>query len=165
MNKSLPGAFIAVVCLLAIMGASCKKGVKEPVTLDKAAGTWSINAVRFSAFYGSGTSKDSTIPWKPIIGNNVRFDGVSNMEYCFNLPYKNFGTYQLNAGDSITISFVKDNNRLEGIDYWVKAFGGETTKWKIRLLTATNFNIEKTVDQHIAFPGASTVIMYQNFVR
>ncbi len=149
------------------MLAGCKKliGVKEPVNLDKVNGTWSINAVRFNAFYGGEVSKDSTIPWKPIIGNNVKFDGVSNMEYCFNLPYKNYGTYKLEPGDSITISFIKDNNRLEGIDYWVKAFGGETTKWKIRLLTATNFNIEKTVDSHIAFPGASSVIMYQNFVR
>ncbi|MFT3681319.1 MAG: hypothetical protein QM791_13665 [Ferruginibacter sp.] len=166
MNKNLPASLLLSVCLLVALMTGCKKGVKDPVTLDKAAGTWSINSIRFNASYGAGATKDSTVPWKPVIGNNVTFDGVSKFDYSFNVDYKSFGTYSLDAlSDSMTITFGRDNNRLDGIDYLVKAFGGETTRWKILLLTSTNFNIAKTVNSHNAFPGASSVVIYQSYVR
>lgn len=167
MKKFLPlSIFILTGCFLITATVGCKKitGIKDPVTLDEASGAWSINAVWFNASYGSGASKDSLIPWKPIIGNNVSFDGISKMEYCFNRSYKSFGNYKLENSDSLTVTFT-ENNRVEDLDYLVKIFGSATSKWKIRLLTPTNFNIEKTVDSHTAFPGATSVKIYQNFVR
>ncbi len=164
MKKYLLQTFPAGILLIALSG-SCKKGINDPVTLDKAAGTWSINAIRYSAFYGSGESRDSTVPWRPTLGNNVTFDGISNLEYCFNLPYKSFGNYKLDQSDSISIYFGRDNNRLDGIDSLIKLFGSESGRWKILLLTSTNFNIEKTSYRNNAFPGATKVITYQSFVR
>lgn len=167
MKKALPTFLIIITgCFFITATVGCKKitGIKDPVTLDEASGTWSINAVWFNASYGSGATRDSLIPWKPILGNWVTFDGISKMEYCFNRSYKSFGSYKLENSDSMTVTFT-ENNRVEDIDYLVKIFGGETSKWKIRLLTPTNFNIEKTVESHSAFPGATTVKIYQNFVR
>jgi len=127
--------------------SSCfKKGIKEAVTLDKAAGKWSINAVRYKIYYGT-TPKDSTVPWRPVIENYVAFDGVSRLEYCFNSSSSTGGEYAFVGSDSIDIKV-----------------GTEINRWKINLLTNTNFNIERTSTDNTSFPGA-TVITYQGFVR
>lgn len=153
------------VLIIALVGSCAKKGITDPVTLDKAAGTWSINSIRYNVSYGSGNTKDSTVPWLPILGNNVTFDGVSNMQYCFNLPYTSTGSYELDGSDSITISFGRDNNRLDGIDSLVRLIGTENGRWKILLLTPTNFNLERTTTSNNSFPGASSIKTYQSFVR
>ncbi len=125
----------------------CKKGIKDAVTLDKASGKWSINAIRMQAFNGTTLLKDSTIPWRPVVENYVSFDGISNVNYCFNSSTSTAGDYKLLPNDSIMLRVGNDNRR-----------------WKILLLTATNFNIETTSDDDDNFPGA-TVVTYQGFVR
>ena len=147
MKKNLHLIHILLSFFFVLAIASCKKGIKEAVTLDKAAGKWSINAVRYQAFYGTSEAKDSTVPWKPVVENYVDFDGVSHLEYCFNSSSATGGEYAFVGHDSIDIKV-----------------GSETGRWKIDLLTGTNFNIEKTSTNHTSFPGA-TVITYQGFVR
>jgi hypothetical protein len=154
---------ILSIFLITITGSCTKKGILEPVTLDQAAGTWSINAIRFKITYGAGPSKDSTVPWKPAPSNYVTFDGVSNMNYCFNQTNSFTGKYNLIGSDSITMSFI-ENNRLSAADSVTMAILDENSRWKILLLTSTNFNIEKTSTNNKSFPGA-TVVTYQGFVR
>ncbi len=138
---------IVASILLSISNINCKKGISDPVTLDKAAGKWSINAIRMKVFYGSILAKDSTVPWTPIVENYVNFDGVNHFNYCFNSASTTSGEYKLLQNDSINLKFPHEEDR-----------------WKILLLTSTNFNIEKTSTNNNAFPGA-TVITYQGFVR
>ncbi len=135
--------------VLLVVFASCKKGVKEPITLDRAAGKWSINAIRYQAYYnGSNTPADSTVPWRPVVENYVSFDGMTSFQYCFNTSYSTNGNYSFMGQDSISITM----NEV-------------TTKWKILLLTSTNFNIERELDNIHDFPGAEKVVMFQAFVR
>lgn len=138
---------IVAITLLSVLNLHCKKGISDPVTLDKAAGKWSINAIRMKVFYGSLLAKDSTVPWTPIVENFVNFDGVSQFTYCFNSAANTSGEYKLLQTDSVYLKFPHEDDR-----------------WKILLLTGTNFNIEKTSTNNNAFPGA-TVITYQGFVR
>ena len=140
--------FYTLLSLLSISCfTACKKGIKDPVTLDKAAGKWSINAIRMQAFNGNTLVKDSTVPWRPVVENYISFDGISNVNYCFNSSSSTAGEYKLLPNDSIMLTVGNDNRR-----------------WKILLLTATNFNIETTTDDDVNFPGA-TVVTYQGFVR
>lgn len=141
-------AVCTVINLLSICSfTGCKKGIKDPVTLDKAAGKWSINAIRMQAFNGKTLLRDSTVPWRPVVENYVSFDGISNINYCFNSSTSTAGEYKLLPNDSIMMSVGNDYRR-----------------WKILLLTATNFNIETTTDNDDNFPGA-TVVTFQGFVR
>lgn len=126
---------------------SCKKGIKDPVTLDKAAGKWSINAIRYQIYNNSTTPQDSTVPWRPIPENYVIFDGAANFQYCFNSSSVTNGNYAFVGSDSISINM-----------------DGEATRWQILLLTATNFNIARTSNNLHDFPGAR-VVTYQSFVR
>ena len=136
----------ATILLLTIIGCA-KPGIKNPVTLDDAAGKWSINAIRYKIYNGTPEAKDSTVPWKPVRENFVSFDGVSHLEYCFNSSTATSGEYSFVGKDSIDIKV-----------------GSETKRWRVDLLTNTNFNIERTSFDDTAFPGA-TVITYQGFVR
>ena len=165
MKKHLLICSCFCVFLIAIIGSCTKKGITDPVTLDKAAGTWSINSIRYNVSYGTATTIDSTVPWRPIIGNSITFDGVSKMNYSFNMPYSNYGTYKIDGTDSMTISFSTADNRIDGIDSIVKLLGTESGRWKILLLTSTNFNIEKTTTYNKAFPGANSIVTFQSFVR
>jgi hypothetical protein len=151
-------------CIIAITG-SCKKGIKDAITLDRAAGTWSVNAIRYNISYGGLTSRDSTVPWRPTPNNYVTFDGVQNVQYAFNQTNNFSGKYTLLGADSILLSFTTDNNRFSETDSVTMAIlGGEKSRWKILLLTPTNFNIQKTSTNNKSFPGA-TVVTYQGFVR
>ncbi len=144
MLRCLPGLLCMV---LAFQVSSCKKGIKDPVTLDKAAGKWSINAIRYQIYNGAATPQDSTVPWRPNPENFVSFDGVSNLQYRFNNSPLYSGTY----------SFIREDSIIMNMD-------GETTRWKILLLTPTNFNIERTSNNLHDFPG-KRVTTYQSFVR
>lgn len=139
-------AILVIVFTAAISGCA-KKGIVDPVTLDKASGKWSINAVRYQVYNGSTTPKDSTIPWRPNPENFVLFDGISSMQYCFNSRSVSDGEYSFIGSDSILLR----------MDH-------QTTRWKILLLTGTNFNIQSTSSNNPAFPGA-TVVTFQGFVR
>jgi hypothetical protein len=139
-------AILATVFSLVFSGCA-KKGIQDPVTLDKASGKWTIHAIRYRIFDGPTTSKDSTIPWRPIPENFVSFDGVSSLQYCFNSTGVLGGDYSFIGSDSISIR----------VDH-------KTTRWKILLLTGTNFNIESTSANNPDFPGA-TVVTYQGFIR
>jgi hypothetical protein len=145
-NLHLVHILLGAIFLLTI--TSCfKKGIKDAVTLDQAAGKWSINAIRYQIYYGTPVPKDSTVPWRPVVENFVSFDGISRLEYCFNSSSATGGEYAFVGSDSIDIKVGNDINR-----------------WKIDLLTNTNFNIERTSTDNNAFPGA-TVVTYQGFVR
>lgn len=138
---------IAGLTMLAI-GSSCKKGISDPITLDKASGKWSINAIRLKIYDGTtGTTKDSTIPWRPTPENYVSFDGVSNIKYCFNSTATLTGAYSFIGTDSINLKIGSDNKR-----------------WKVLLLTETNFNIETTTVDKSSLPSKTTVT-FQGFVR
>lgn len=147
MKKNLLIKTTTVLFAFAVSLSSCKKGIQKAVTLDKAAGKWSINAIRYQVYEGSTTPKDSTVPWVPNPENYVIFDGVANFQYAFNSPQTINGNYSFISADSISISM-----------------DAETTRWKILLLTPTNFNIERTSGNLHDFPGA-TVVTYQSFVR
>lgn len=147
MKKNLLTVYTLITLLSISCFTACKKGIKDPVTLDKAAGKWSINAIRMQAFNGKTLLRDSTVPWRPVVENYVFFDGISNLNYCFNTSNSTAGEYKLLANDSIILSVGNDNRH-----------------WKILLLTATNFNIETTTDNDNNFPG-TTVVTFQGFVR
>ena len=146
-KKYLHLVYLLLCSLLLLTNFSCRKGVKEAITLDKAAGKWSINAIRYRIYYGTPEPKDSTVPWKPVVENFVSFDGVSHFQYCYNSSATTGGEYAFVGSDSIDIKI-----------------GTEINRWKIQLLTSTNFNIERTSSDNNSFPGA-TVITYQGFVR
>lgn len=141
----LQTAVLTIVFAAAL--SSCKKGIKDAVTLDRAAGKWSINSIRYQVYTGSPTPQDSTVPWRPNPENFVHFDGVSAFQYAYNGSATINGTYSFIGQDSISI-----------------ALNGENNRWKILLLTPTNFNIERTSNNLHDFPGA-TVVTYQSFVR
>jgi hypothetical protein len=137
--------FIATGTLIILTNTGCKKGIKDPVTLDKAAGKWSINAIRMQVLNGTTILSDSTLPWTPVVENYVTFDGISKLSYNFNKPSATAGDYTLYGYDSIRIHIGNDNR-----------------KWKILLLTTTNFNIETT--DNSTYPGTK-VVTFQGFVR
>ena len=139
--------FVATCTLLTFINSGCKKGIKDPVTLDKAAGKWSINAIRMQVINGSTIITDSTIPWRPVVENFITFDGISKLNYNFNKASATAGNYTLYGYDSIRIQ-IGDDNR----------------KWKILLLTTTNFNIQTTSNDNASYPGAQ-VVTFQGFVR
>jgi hypothetical protein len=145
-NLLFLSAIVGIV-FTATLSSCSKKGIKDPVTLDKATGKWSINSIRYQVYTGSSTPKDSTVPWHPNPENYVIFDGVANFQYAFNSPNTVNGNYSFIGQDSISISME-----------------AEATRWKILLLTPTNFNIERTAGNLHDFPGA-TVVTYQSFVR
>ncbi len=147
MKKNLLFLPILLGIIFAAITPGCKKGITNPVTLDKAAGKWSINAVRYQIYHGTLTPKDSTVPWRPNPENFVSFDGLSAMQYCFNNTVATPGAYAFAGTDSIDIYLDHD-----------------TRRWKILLLTETNFNIESTTTDNTSFPGA-TVVTFQGFVR
>jgi len=139
--------FVALCTLLILINSGCKKGIKEPVTLDKAAGKWSINAIRMQVINGSTIITDSTVPWRPVVENFIAFDGISKLNYNFNKASATAGNYTLYGYDSIRLQ-IGDDNR----------------KWKILLLTTTNFNIQTTSNDNASYPGAQ-VVTFQGFVR
>lgn len=148
MKKNLLFLSILLGIGFIIITSSCKKGITDPITLDKAAGKWSINAIRYKIYNGTTTPKDSTIPWRPTPENFVTFDGTSNLQYCFNSTAVTGGNYSFVGSDSIDIHLG----------------GHDTQRWKILLLTETNFNVERTSTDNNAFPDA-TVVTFQGFVR
>jgi hypothetical protein len=146
-KKNLLPSSILLGAFFLAAGIGCKKGIKDPITLDKAAGKWSINAIRYKIYTGSPEAKDSTVPWRPVTENQVTFDGVSRLQYQFNSADAQSGEYGFIGADSITLNI-----------------SSKPTRWKILLLTPTNFNIERTELDNPSFPGA-TVVTYQGFVR
>lgn len=148
MKRNLLPLTVLLGIIVSASVCSCKKGIKDPVTLDNAAGHWDIHGVRYNIYYGTPEPVDSTVPWVNDTKRFVTFDGLSQIQYCFNTNTASNGEYTFMGKDSIAISL-----------------NGETLKWKIMLLTPTNFNIERTLTNKSAFPGATEVVMYQGFVR
>lgn len=147
MKKNLPLITLLVAFISFASTNGCKKGVKDAVTLDKAAGKWIIHGIRMKIFYGTTLAKDSTVPWRPVVENFVNFDGVNSLRYCYNSENVLPGQYNFFSQDSIAM-----------------LVGDDSQKWKIQLLTATNFNIETTTTNNNEFPGA-TVVIYKGFIR
>jgi len=144
-NLLLPTALLITVAAVTL--CSClKPGVKAPVTLDKVAGRWYIHALRYKIYNGTSTPQDSTVPVRPIAGNYATFDGASGLKYCYNSAETSTGSYTLIGQDSIEINL-----------------NAEKTRWKITLLTSTNFNIQRESSNLHDFPGAR-VIQYQEFI-
>lgn len=137
---------LSIFCL-ALLAGCAKKGITDPVTEDKAAGKWVIHDVRFHIDNGTPTPRDSSIPWRPNPENFVSFDGSSKVQYAYNTPVVSSGEYAFIGTDSISI-----------------VMNHETIRWKILLLTQTNFNIESTSYNNPVAPGVK-VITYQGFIR
>ena len=146
MKKNILFYLLGGFFLTAFSGCA-KPGIKEPVTLDKAAGKWFIKSVRIQVFNGSILTKDSLVPKKSGTGSYVTFDGISKIDYCFNTTTAKEGNYAFLGTDSISLKIADDNRR-----------------WKILLLTGTNFNIQTSATNNNSFPGA-TVITYQGLER
>jgi len=132
---------------LQIFAGCVKPGIKAPVTLDKAAGRWYINAIRIQVLYGGILSKDSLVPRNASTVNLIDFDGVSKIEYRFNTTVAKEGSYSFFGLDSIAIKLIDDDR-----------------KWKVLLLTGTNFNIQTSTTDNNSFPGA-TVITFRGLER
>jgi hypothetical protein len=127
---------------------SCKKGdpaVARPKE-QLIAARWSINRVQVKGYLAGTLVKDSLVPNTPQPVNFVQFDGAGNVEYRFNKPTSDFGTYRFVGDDSIHATI-----------------GGVLYRWKNLLLTETNMNVV-TSGAYPAIPGA-TMEVYQTFVR
>lgn len=139
---------LSLATLLLIFGSGCKKGEANAVNPDRFGGAWEINALRFSATYPDGRIRDSIVPWTPNPKNYIAFVGANRLEYQFNQPAAIIGTYAYDGFDSLTLNL-----------------GDVPQTYRVLLLTRTNFNIERRLASHPNFPGASYVMLYQNFVR
>jgi hypothetical protein len=148
MKKFYP---LMAVCCLALMAtgiSSCKKGdpaiarSKEQLIVGK----WSINRIQVKVFYGTTLAKDSLVPQRPVPENFVIFSSNGTVEYRFNKPTSDMGTYTFVGTDSIHATI-----------------GGVLYRWKNLLLTETNFNLFST-STNPSLPGA-TINAYQTFVR
>jgi hypothetical protein len=149
MKKTFTFLGFAVLFIGGVAVSSCKKGdpaVARPKE-QLIAGKWSINRVQLKGYLSGALIKDSIIPNTPQPENFVKFDGAGGVEYRFNKPTSDFGTY----------SFVGTSDSV------VAVIGGVTYKWKNLLLTETNFNVVNTTPFSMV-PG-STVDTYQVFVR
>jgi hypothetical protein len=138
---------VLAVALLCLPFVSCKK--KDPAVArpkeQLIAARWSINRIQVKSYLGGNLVKDSIVPQSPQPENFVRFDGAGNVEYRFNKPTSDFGTYRFVGTDSVHAT-------INGVLY----------RWKNLLLTETNFNVVNTANMHL--PG-STMETFQTFVR
>jgi hypothetical protein len=97
--------FFGIVAVLAtgVTISSCKKGdpaVARPKE-QLIAGKWSINRVQLKGYMSGTLIKDSIIPNAPQPENFVKFDGAGGVEYRFNKPTSDFGTYSFQGTDSV----------------------------------------------------------------
>jgi hypothetical protein len=149
MKKTFTFFGIVAVFITGIAVSSCKKSdpaVARPKE-QLIAGKWSINRVQLKGYLSGALIKDSIIPTDPKPENFVKFDGAGGVEYRFNKPTSDFGTY----------SFVGTSDSV------VAVIAGVTYRWKNLLLTETNFNVVNTTPFSM-IPG-SIVDTYQVFVR
>jgi hypothetical protein len=148
MKKMITLFGVAAVICISVSVSSCKKSdtaVARPKE-QLIAGRWSINRVQVKGYLAGSLVKDSIVPNAPQPENYIKFDGAGGVEYRFNKPTSDFGTY----------SFV-------GTDSVYAVISGVTYKWKNLLLTETNFNVVNTTP-FPAIPG-SIMDTYQTFVR
>jgi hypothetical protein len=148
MKKMFTLGSVMAVMMMAAMFVSCKKGdpaVDRPKE-QLIAARWSINRVQVKGYLNGTLVKDSIVPNAPQPVNFVQFDAAGNVEYRFNKPTSDFGTYRFVGDDSIHATI-----------------GGVLYRWKNLLLTETNMNVvnKSTIPQ---IPGA-VAETYQTFVR
>ncbi len=88
--------------------------------------------------------KDSTLPYTPQPSNYINFNANGTLEYKFNSPTLQTGTYEFIGMDSI---YAK--------------IGGTQYRWQNLLLTTEIFNVKYTNGNA---PG-TTIHTYQSFAR
>lgn len=125
----------------------CKKstvenGTKETLILGK----WNIVKVELNIYSNTTLLKDSVLPYKPQPSNYVTFNADGTLEYRFNKPSIDRGTYQFIGNDSVYAT-------IEGTLY----------KWEKLLLTTQIFNVKNT-QSYQPMPG-TTVNTFQTFAR
>ncbi len=114
---------------------------------------WEINKVQLKFYTSSGVLvKDSTVKQTPQPQNYATFSGSSAVEYRFNKPTSDIGTYGFVGADSIYASI---GTSIPDIT--------TSGNWYNQLLTETNFNLIGRGTSP-GYPGYY-VIIYQNFVR
>lgn len=148
MKKMFTLCSVVAVIVMAAPFVSCKKGdpaVERPKE-QLIAARWSINRVQVKAYMGGTLVKDSIVPNTPQPVNFVQFDGAGGVEYRFNKPTSDFGTYVFVGEDSIHATI-----------------GGVLYRWKNLLLTETNMNVVNKSSIPL-MPGVVAEI-YQTFVR
>ena len=142
-NKYLLVAVMLVIFLTSFQ--SCKKGTTESITPNLAVGNWIIHHIYVRTYQNSTFIRDTTLKNLPQ-PNYVNFNSNGTLEYRYNEPSAETGTYQLKGPDSI-----------------YAVISGKTYKWKIDLLITTNFNVQTTTYNYPT-PGANFET-YQSFIR
>ncbi|MEP6674690.1 MAG: hypothetical protein ABJA78_06035 [Ferruginibacter sp.] len=140
-------------CILLIGFFSCKKtdkAVDRPKE-ELIQAKWSINRIQLKFYQGSVLVKDSIVKQDPKPENFATFSG-GNVEYRFNSPTSDMGTYTFSGTDSVYASLSAN---LTGVN--------TTGKWYNQLLTETNFNVIGRGTSPY-YPGGY-VDIYQSFVR
>ena len=147
---------IAVLCLFIIVSTTACKKVDKAVARPKEEliqAKWSINKVELKFYTNAGALvMDSTVKQTPQPENFVTFSGSANVEYRFNKPTSDMGTYSFSGADSVYASI---GSSIPDIT--------TSGKWYNQLLTETNFNVIGK-GTHAGYPGYY-VIIYQSFVR
>lgn len=152
--KKLYLTLLGITCMGILCFTSCKKtdkAVAKPKE-ELILGKWSINKVQLKFYIGSTLMKDSTVPQTPQPENFVYFSSPSGVEYRFNKPVSDVGTYSFVGEDSV---YANLGTSIPNIN--------TTGKWFNQLLTNTNFNVIGRGTSPM-FPGGY-VDIYQSFVR
>ena len=123
----------------------CKKSTKESISTNLIVGHWYIHHIYIRSYRNNILIRDSTLHNLPQ-PNYVIFNSNGTLEYRFNEPYSETGTYQVKGHDSVYANI-----------------GNTSYKWKIDLLINTNFNVQQT---RFDFPlHGFDVETYQSFIR
>jgi hypothetical protein len=138
-------SILSISSLLFTLG--CKKsnvenGTKETLILGK----WNIVKIELNIYNNTTLLKDSVLPYTPQPANYVIFNANGTLEYKFNKPTTDLGTYQFVGSDSVYATI-----------------GGSLYKWKNLLLTTQLFNVKNT-QSYQPLPG-TIVHTYQSFAR
>ena len=123
----------------------CKKGNTTSISTNLIEGHWYIHHIYIRSYYSNSLIRDTTLHTLPE-PNYIIFNSNGTLEYRFNEPSPEIGTYQLKGPDSV-----------------YAILGGTTYKWKIDLLISTNLNVQTTTYDY-PLHGYS-VETYQSFVK
>ena len=138
----------SILLLLVLLTAGflgCKKAATASISTSLLVGHWYIHHIYVRSYQNNVFIKDSTFHNLPQ-PNYVVFNGNGTLEYRYNSPTSEMGTYLLKGADSVYATI-----------------GGTSYKWKIDLLISTNFNVQETTyDSPIHGFDMET---YQSFVK
>lgn len=142
-NIYLPS--LCLILLFSSLFIGCKKGPTEAITPNLIVGSWEIHHVYVRYYQNNTLVKDSSFLNFPQ-PNYVKFNTNGSLEYRYNEPVAETGTYQLKGNDSVY-------GQISGKEY----------RWKIDLLISTNLNVQTTKTNYPA--QGFRLETYQSFVK